>query len=157
MPVNVSSPGSFGMLGRLSGPTAATTTRAGQAVSADPVVRQKLAATFIDLEVMRLTGLRGLSRLAKGEALGQESSFTKLYWSHMYQRLLETALEVAGADAALAPGFCDRIVQRPRVIEGSHIETHDVGRRARRQSADIVAIENGGAPARCKPQSADHA
>jgi alkylation response protein AidB-like acyl-CoA dehydrogenase len=86
---------------------AAATTRGGKPVSADPVVRQKLAASFIELEVMRLTGLRGLSRLAKGQELGQESSFAKLYWSHMYQRLLETAIEVAGADSALAPGDAD--------------------------------------------------
>lgn len=86
---------------------AAGTRRGGRPVSADPVVRQKLAASYIDLELMRLNGLRGLSRVAKGQPLGQESSFTKLYWSHMYQRMLETALEVEGAGSALAPGDAD--------------------------------------------------
>ena len=87
--------------------TAATTRRNGRMVAEDPVIRQKLAASYIDLELMRLNGLRGLSRVAKGEALGPESSFNKLYWSHMYQRMMETALEVTGAGSALAPGDPD--------------------------------------------------
>lgn len=86
---------------------AATTRRNGRMVADDPVIRQKLAASYIDLELMRLNGLRGLSRIAKGEELGSESSFSKLYWSHMYQRMMETALEVTGADSALAPGDSD--------------------------------------------------
>ncbi|MGH6626908.1 MAG: acyl-CoA dehydrogenase [Burkholderiaceae bacterium] len=88
---------------------AAKTQRGGRAVSQDPVVRQKLAASFIELELVRLGGLRGLSRLSKGQPLGQESSFTKLYWSHMYQRLTEVAIEVAGAESALAAGDADAL------------------------------------------------
>lgn len=86
---------------------AATTRRNGRPLSADSVLRQKLAASYIDLELMRLNGLRGMSRIAKGEDLGPESSFSKLYWSHMYQRMMETALEVTGAASALAPGDPD--------------------------------------------------
>ena len=48
--------------------------------------------------------MRGLTRVAKGNALGPESSFTKLYWSHLYQRMMETALAVTGAESALAAG-----------------------------------------------------
>ena len=83
---------------------AKTTQRGGRPVSTDPVLRQKLAASHIELEIMRLNGLRGLTRLARGEELGIESSFNKLYWSHMYQRLTETAMEVAGAASTLAYG-----------------------------------------------------
>ena len=83
---------------------ARTTVRAGRRLSEDPVLRQKLATCYTELEVMRLNGLRGLSRLANGQELGLESSFTKLYWSHMYQRLSELALEVAGPASALAAG-----------------------------------------------------
>ena len=86
---------------------AASTRRSGRSLDSDPVMRQKLAATYIDLEQMRLNGLRGLSRVAKGEELGPEASFTKLFWSHLYQRMLEVALEVNGAASALAPGDPD--------------------------------------------------
>jgi alkylation response protein AidB-like acyl-CoA dehydrogenase len=40
----------------------------------------------------------------KGHELGPEASFTKLYWSHMYQRLTEMGMEVAGDLSALAAG-----------------------------------------------------
>ena len=90
---------------------AATTQRGGRPVSSDPVLRQKLAACYIDLELMRLNGLRGLTRVAKGKDLGPESSFAKLYWSHMYQRLTEVALEVIGAESALAASDPDAVAE----------------------------------------------
>lgn len=83
---------------------ARNTVRGGRRLSEDPVLRQKLASCYTELEVMRLNGLRGLSRLANGQELGPESSFTKLYWSHMYQRLSEVALEVLGPVSALTGG-----------------------------------------------------
>ena len=80
---------------------------AGEVRGADPMLRQKLAACAIELELMRLNGLRSLSRLARGKEPGREAAFTKLYWSEMYQRLMETALEVEGAESALLPGDPD--------------------------------------------------
>jgi alkylation response protein AidB-like acyl-CoA dehydrogenase len=79
----------------------------GRVRATDPVLRQKLAGCAIELELMRLNGLRSLSRLARGRELGREAAFTKLYWSEMYQRLMETALEVEGADSVLLPGDAD--------------------------------------------------
>ena len=79
--------------------------RGGRPLSQDPVLRQKIAASHIELEMMRLNGLRGLSRIAKGQEIGAAASTTKLYWSHMVQRMTETAIEVGGdAAAALLPG-----------------------------------------------------
>jgi alkylation response protein AidB-like acyl-CoA dehydrogenase len=86
---------------------AQATHRDGKPVASDPVIRQKIAASYIDLELMRLSGMRALSRVAKGEELGPEASINKLYWSHMYQRMMETGVEVAGAASALAPGDAD--------------------------------------------------
>ena len=53
------------------------------------------------------TRLRSFSRLLKGEPIGPEASLNKLYWSEMYQRLTETALQVAGESGALMPGDPD--------------------------------------------------
>ena len=83
---------------------AAATQRNGRPLTQDPVMRQKLAANHIELELMRLNGLRALTRVAKGQDLGASASTTKLYWSHMFQRITETAMEVAGAGSLLAPG-----------------------------------------------------
>jgi alkylation response protein AidB-like acyl-CoA dehydrogenase len=79
----------------------------GHRAADDPALRQKLAASYIDLELMRLAGLRNFSRLLNGESIGSEASLNKLYWSEMYQRMTETAIEAAGEAGALMPGDPD--------------------------------------------------
>jgi alkylation response protein AidB-like acyl-CoA dehydrogenase len=69
----------------------------------DPVVRQRLAGVWIEVEIFRLHNQHTLARLARGEELGSESSVVKLFWAGMSQRLYETALAVLGPDALLAP------------------------------------------------------
>jgi alkylation response protein AidB-like acyl-CoA dehydrogenase len=69
---------------------------------ADPLLRQKLAQLYIEVEAMRLTGYRGITRLLRGEAPGPEGSINKLMWSEVNQRLTETAMEVLGPRALLA-------------------------------------------------------
>ncbi len=64
----------------------------------DPLVRQKVAQSWIDVELFRLHNARTLTRLAKGEEIGPESSIVKLFWSEMSQRLAETAGEILGHD-----------------------------------------------------------
>ena len=70
----------------------------------DPGVRQKIAQSWIDVELFRLHNRRTLSRLQKGEQIGPESSIVKLFWSEMSQRLYETAVSVFGQDGLVAPG-----------------------------------------------------
>ncbi len=83
---------------------ARTTERDGRPIAADPVVRQKLAAIGMEVELMRLNILRAFSKALNGKELGPEASFTKLYWSHMWTRLAELAVELQGPSAALAAG-----------------------------------------------------
>jgi alkylation response protein AidB-like acyl-CoA dehydrogenase len=86
---------------------AATPRASGRRPADDRDVRQKIAARYIELELMRLSSLRSLSHLLKGEAVGPEASANKLYWSHLYQRMMETALEVEGSVGVLMPGDLD--------------------------------------------------
>jgi len=77
----------------------------------DPVVRQKIAQSWIDVELFCLHNARTLTRLAKGEQIGPESSVVKLFWSEMSQRLAETAGSILGFDALVMPeqgGTIDR-------------------------------------------------
>jgi alkylation response protein AidB-like acyl-CoA dehydrogenase len=67
----------------------------GRAID-DPVLRQKLAKSVVELEVMRLSCLRSFSKAGKGGPPGAEASMLKLYWSHAAQGLFETALETLG-------------------------------------------------------------
>ncbi len=80
-----------------------TLARAG-AKSADPLVRQKLAQLYVETEVMRFNGYRGLTGMLRGEPPGPEGTINKLMWSEVNQRLMETALEVEGPAALLADG-----------------------------------------------------
>ena len=81
---------------------ARTTMRNGRPIAEDPVARQKIAAVAIEVELLRLNILRAFSKELNGKQLGPEASFTKLYWSHMWTRMAELAMELQGASAPLA-------------------------------------------------------
>jgi alkylation response protein AidB-like acyl-CoA dehydrogenase len=69
--------------------------------SCDPLVRQRLARSWIDIEIFRLHNARTLARLQRGEEIGAESSIVKLFWAGLSQRLAETATDVLGPGALL--------------------------------------------------------
>jgi alkylation response protein AidB-like acyl-CoA dehydrogenase len=64
----------------------------------DPRVRQRLAQSWIDVEIFRLHNARTLERLGRGEPLGPETSLVKLYWAGISQRLFQTATDVLGPE-----------------------------------------------------------
>jgi alkylation response protein AidB-like acyl-CoA dehydrogenase len=70
---------------------------------ADPLVRQRLAQVWMEIEIFRLHNARTLTRLARGEEIGAESSVVKLFWAGMSQRLADTAVAVLGPGAVLLP------------------------------------------------------
>ena len=78
--------------------------RGNRAAADDSALRQKLATSVIEIELMRLNCLRSFSKMIQGKQLGPESSFQKLYWSHAAQRMYETALETVGPAAPLGAG-----------------------------------------------------
>ena len=75
----------------------------------DPIVRQRLAKSWIDVEIFRLHNERTRARVARGEAIGPQSSVVKLFWAGMSQRLHETAVAVLGPDALLMRGDADAL------------------------------------------------
>ena len=79
-----------------------TTTAARRGGGDDPVMRQRLVRSWIEVEIFRLHNQRTLARLARGEELGAESSLVKLFWAGMSQRLYETAITVLGSSGLLA-------------------------------------------------------
>ncbi|GAB2860258.1 acyl-CoA dehydrogenase family protein [Nocardioides pacificus] len=65
----------------------------------DPVLRDRLAVAKVELEVMRLNALRGLSLVTGGSdssAGGGAASIAKLVWGNWHRHLGELAMEVAG-------------------------------------------------------------
>ena len=62
----------------------------------DPLVRNKLGCMLVDVEVMRASGLRVLSKLEKGGRPGAESSIDKLFNSETEQRNQEWFMDILG-------------------------------------------------------------
>ena len=77
----------------------------------DPLLRQRLAQHRTEVEITRLNSWRTLTRLARGEPLGPESSVVKLFWSEMSQRMHDTLMDLLGA-----AGLCWQ--PGPRAIAG---------------------------------------
>jgi alkylation response protein AidB-like acyl-CoA dehydrogenase len=84
--------------------TASGLRRGGHAVIEDPVIRDKLAKSVVEVEIMRLNTLRAFSKALRGKPNGPEASMVKLYWSHSAQNLYETALETLGPLAPICAG-----------------------------------------------------
>ncbi|HWG14331.1 MAG TPA: acyl-CoA dehydrogenase family protein, partial [Streptosporangiaceae bacterium] len=70
---------------------------------ADPLIRQRLAWAYTQVELMRFSGLRTLAALAAGRQPGPEASVAKLFWSEYHKKLGELALDIEGPDALLRP------------------------------------------------------
>jgi alkylation response protein AidB-like acyl-CoA dehydrogenase len=67
----------------------------------DPVIRDRLARSKVELEVMRLNALRGLSAAVAGEGSasgGGAASIAKLVWANWHRDLGELAMAVAGSE-----------------------------------------------------------
>ena len=78
-----------------------TTTRDGRLLADDPIVRQKLGQIVTELEIVRLTMDRALSKSNAGETPGPEGSILKLGWSEANQRITQLATEILGDESQL--------------------------------------------------------
>jgi alkylation response protein AidB-like acyl-CoA dehydrogenase len=65
------------------------------------MVVDRLVDAYVQLRVLRLHNWRTLTRLARGEQPGPESSVVKLAWTDMTQTLSAVALDVLGDAAPL--------------------------------------------------------
>jgi alkylation response protein AidB-like acyl-CoA dehydrogenase len=74
---------------------ARTHRRNGRPLIEDPSVRTQLAQSYFDINIMRLTNLRYLSRYMRGGAPGEESSLMKLHWAVADQRIYDLAMALA--------------------------------------------------------------
>jgi alkylation response protein AidB-like acyl-CoA dehydrogenase len=70
----------------------------------DPILRDRIAREWIELQALRYTNIRSLSTLMKTGIPGPEGSASKLVWSENNQRLTKLALEILGSHAQLTDG-----------------------------------------------------
>ncbi|MGH8907496.1 MAG: acyl-CoA dehydrogenase family protein [Egibacteraceae bacterium] len=69
----------------------------------DPAVRERLAGFQLDVEALRITNLRSLSKLRKGTP-GPEGSMAKLLWERVQQGMGEFAMELLGTAGLVMEG-----------------------------------------------------
>jgi len=98
------------------------TPRGSRPASEDPVIRQKLAQSYLELEIFRLNTNRALSRMSKSPVPGPEGSILKLCWSELNQRMQQTAMEALGPYGQLADADEGRWVYHYLRSRGNTIE-----------------------------------
>jgi alkylation response protein AidB-like acyl-CoA dehydrogenase len=84
--------------------TARRTLRNGRPATEDPTIRQKLAQIYTDVEILRLSTYRSITRFQCGQRPGPEGSIDKLFWSETTQRLFEVGMEILGPQGQLVKG-----------------------------------------------------
>ncbi|MEX2314715.1 MAG: acyl-CoA dehydrogenase family protein, partial [Thermomicrobiales bacterium] len=70
----------------------------------DPLVRQKLGQIAAEIEALRYSSLRLLSAAEKGNALGPESSISKLHYSELNKRVYTLMIEILGPYGQITDG-----------------------------------------------------
>jgi alkylation response protein AidB-like acyl-CoA dehydrogenase len=86
--------------------------------SDDPVVRQRLAAVYLEGEYLKLLSDRAISAAIHGREAGAESSIAKLVWSELEQHIGDVAGEVLGPAANTGTWGRDRVYARALTIAG---------------------------------------
>ena len=80
--------------------TEITETARERGLTNDPVMRQRLAATWSRLRIMRWNALRAL-RVDENVALPREAMINKLYWANLHRDMGELAVDVLGPASML--------------------------------------------------------
>ena len=69
-----------------------------------PAFRQRLAQSYIEVEIMRQLGMRTLTGFLDGKQPGPQESMFKLYWSEYHKRITELALDILGNESMVLSG-----------------------------------------------------
>jgi alkylation response protein AidB-like acyl-CoA dehydrogenase len=70
--------------------------RDGQQAAEDPLLKQKLAQSFIEVEILKYNIYRSVTQIMRSGKPGPESSIVKLFWSEMDRRQKEAGMETLG-------------------------------------------------------------
>ena len=90
--------------------------------ASDPVIRQRLARSYAELEILRYDTLRSLSGF-DGPVAPPEASIIKLFWATWHRRLGELALDIRGPAGVVAEGFPYELDEFQRTFLFSRSET----------------------------------
>ena len=82
---------------------ARTTKSNGQPLIQDPRIRERLAESYTNIELMRLANLRYLTRYMRGLPPGAETSYMKLFWATTEKELGDLSLALVGPQGLAMP------------------------------------------------------
>ncbi len=89
----------------------------------DPLVRQRLAQSYLEVALLKLMGYRSLTHILRTGHPGPESSLEKVIGSETDQRLQELAMSIFGSHALLDGGLTrDYLYSRSETIMGGTSE-----------------------------------
>jgi alkylation response protein AidB-like acyl-CoA dehydrogenase len=71
---------------------------ANERAADDPIIRDRVAQEWIELQALKLTNYRSLTTLMQTGIPGPEGSGSKLHWSEQNQRLTKLAMEILGGE-----------------------------------------------------------
>lgn len=87
--------------------------RNGRTLIDNPNIRWRLGKVYADIEVLRYSSLRILSRLERGERPGPEASIAKLHYSELDKAIQEVFLDILGPYGQQIDGIPDHIALEP--------------------------------------------
>jgi alkylation response protein AidB-like acyl-CoA dehydrogenase len=92
--------GTFGitLTGVLDAEVRRLTALAAERAADDPIIRDRVAQEWIELQALKFTNYRSLTALKKTGLPGPEGSIAKLHWSEQNQRLTKLAMEILGGE-----------------------------------------------------------
>src|ERR1700749_3610906 len=70
----------------------------------DPVIRQRLAAAYARVEVMRYIGYRILTDVLEGKEVSAAAAVSKLDWSEYHRQVTQLALDIEGLAGLIPAG-----------------------------------------------------
>ncbi|MBJ7293375.1 MAG: acyl-CoA dehydrogenase family protein [Ilumatobacteraceae bacterium] len=73
-------------------------------VSSHPVIRQRLASCYSQVQVMRFLGMRTLTQFLSGHQPGPDGAIFKLYWSEYHKVITELSVDILGLEALVPTG-----------------------------------------------------
>ena len=88
----------FALAGALEGQVTRLVALTKQRGADDPLIRDRVAQEWIELQALKLTNYRALTTLMKTGMPGPEGSVSKLHWSEQNQRLTKLAIEILGGE-----------------------------------------------------------
>jgi alkylation response protein AidB-like acyl-CoA dehydrogenase len=88
----------FALSGVLEGQVARLVALAKARAVDDPIVRDRVAQEWVELQALKLTNQRSLTTLIQTGIPGPEGSGSKLRWSEQHQRLTKLAMEILGGE-----------------------------------------------------------